>query len=35
MGQKVNPHFYKFGISNFWSSINYPLNKKASAYKGL
>jgi hypothetical protein len=32
MGQKVNPHFYKFGISNFWSSINYPVDKKKSAY---
>ena len=32
MAQKVNPHFYKFGISNFWNSINYPTNKKLSSY---
>lgn len=32
MGQKVNPHFYKFGISNFWNSVNYPINKKTSSF---
>lgn len=32
MGQKVNSQIFKYGISNFWDNVNYPLNNKIMNY---